>query len=405
MDYSLQNGGDGRSLGSNDPPRTAPHSPDNPMSLLTPLIAFHLRQAIPQADGDVADFVGRRLAQPAGPLAAALDYAAGRAWRALAVALAPARFLGLVRAAGAADAVWIEDQLRRFMDQATGRFGDLSEKERAACLAEWLRAQEQGRIAVDDAAGEELSQRTAAHARRDDPAGLAEGAGRAEALVADALAADQPRLARLLRAQAGDPPLLAAAFAYFFRREVESNEDLSGELMCDGLRRLSAPLAGPLAGLGQALARLGSRFDGLVAQLLEDAAAKAVPAQLADRPSPFVALRGIRKGAGGERRSVGDSAAAGSRPSAYLVSPSGVTSPLRPAPRSLRGPARPSSTPSACSSSGSRPANSSWAVRPRRRSATPTRRLGASGFPAAFFSAPMSSRAASSPPSCATRIT
>ncbi len=209
------------------------------------------------------------------------------------------------------------------------RFGDLSEKERAACLAEWRQAREQGRIGLDDAALEDLERRTASHAHREEPAGLTAAAGRAEKLVADALAAERPRLARLLRDQAGDPPLLAAAFAYFFRREIESNEDSSGELMCDSLRRLSAPLAGVLGGLGQALARLGSRFDALVDPLLEPCATAApASAPLADRPSPFVALRRGRQGAKGERRGAGASTPGAARPSAYLVSPS--ASPLAP---------------------------------------------------------------------------
>ncbi len=209
------------------------------------------------------------------------------------------------------------------------RFGALSETERAACLAEWRQA-EQGRIGLDDAALEDLERRTASHAHREESAELNAAAGRAEKLVADALAAEHPRLAHLLRDQAGDPPLLAAAFAYFFRREVESNEDLSGELMCDSLRRLSAPLAGALGGLGQALARLGSRFDALVDPPLEPCATAApAAAPLADRPSPFVALRRGRQGTKGERRGAGASTPGAARPSAYLVSPSGA-SPLAP---------------------------------------------------------------------------
>ena len=57
-----------------------------------------------EPDDRAADFVARRLAQPAGPLAAALECAAERTWRGLAAAVAGGRLAGLVRQAGAADA-------------------------------------------------------------------------------------------------------------------------------------------------------------------------------------------------------------------------------------------------------------------------------------------------------------
>ena len=345
------------------------------MSLLAPLIAFELRQAVtepPHPDppppggreprktpsplagegrggGDVAAFVARLLAQPAGPLTAALTFAADRTWRGLAVALTPGSAFRRIRADGAADAPWIEDQLRRFADHASGPLREPPEAVRLACLAEWRRVRADGRIGPDGWT-DDLAERTAAH-ERCDPAGLTAAAARTETRFAETLDAECPQLGRLLRGQLGDPPFLAATFAYFFRREVESNEELSSELMCDGLRRLSAPWAGALAGLAQALARLGSRFDALIGPPPDAPPALTLPSPpskggegrvrgLADRPSPFVAVRRSRKeashpGATGSK-SVATAlprGAQGARPSSFLVGAPGVAStPSRPGP-------------------------------------------------------------------------
>jgi formylglycine-generating enzyme required for sulfatase activity/tRNA A-37 threonylcarbamoyl transferase component Bud32 len=91
------------------------------------------------------------------------------------------------------------------------------------------------------------------------------------AAVADALAPDYPRLAQLLRqpAPGGGPPLLAAAFAYFFRREVESSPELARGLTFGSLERLSASQAAAFGKLGAALEALGARFDELLGQVME----------------------------------------------------------------------------------------------------------------------------------------
>ena len=86
--------------------------------------------------------------------------------------------------------------------------------------------------------------------------------------VADALAESYPNLARLLRTPTpAGPPLLAAAFCYFFRREVETDDELAHGLFFDGLRQLSASQAKAFGEVGQALASLGGQFDALFEQL------------------------------------------------------------------------------------------------------------------------------------------
>jgi hypothetical protein len=54
--------------------------------------------------------------------------------------------------------------------------------------------------------------------------------------VADARAEGYPNRARWLRLPTpGGPPLLAAAFGSFFRREGETDDALAHGLLCDGL--------------------------------------------------------------------------------------------------------------------------------------------------------------------------
>ena len=86
--------------------------------------------------------------------------------------------------------------------------------------------------------------------------------------VADALAECYPKLAILLRAPTPTgPPLLAAAFCYFFRREVETDAELARGLTFDGLRQLAARQEAAFGEVGKALAALGRQFDALFEQL------------------------------------------------------------------------------------------------------------------------------------------
>jgi hypothetical protein len=97
---------------------------------------------------------------------------------------------------------------------------------------------------------------------------LVEEARRAVNGVADALAETYPNLARLLRTPTpAGAPLLAAAFCYFFRREVETNDELAHGLFFDGLRQLPASEAKAFGEVGKALEWLGGQFDALLGQL------------------------------------------------------------------------------------------------------------------------------------------
>ena len=83
--------------------------------------------------------------------------------------------------------------------------------------------------------------------------------------IADLLGADYPNLGRLLRQPTpAGPPLLAAAFAYFFRQEVVKDDDLVHELLLDNLRHLTASQGKALGDIGKVLAIVGDHIGELL---------------------------------------------------------------------------------------------------------------------------------------------
>src|ERR1019366_832637 len=70
-----------------------------------------------------------------------------------------------------------------------------------------------------------------------------------------------PNLVRLMRrSEKGGAPLLVVAFSYFFRLEVERDQELANGLFFDGLKQLSASQEIALAGLKQLSASQATAF-------------------------------------------------------------------------------------------------------------------------------------------------
>jgi hypothetical protein len=199
----------------------------------------------------------------------ALARANDRAWQALGVALAGDGFLDQIKVFFASqDDKGVREQVSRFLNGSRLHFEGTPVQFRKACLEEPQRERKAGWLSAQNLPAREMARQTATFRRYADPKGLVDGAEQAAGQVAEQLATDCPKLAELLRQPTpGGRPLLVAAFAYFFRREVETNEELAHGLLFDGLRQLSAAQEQGFAEVGDALATLGERFDQVFEQL------------------------------------------------------------------------------------------------------------------------------------------
>ncbi len=242
------------------------------MSLLTQLIGFGLRQVI----GDSADtvmqvveVVEQQFRDHSRKLPKALESAHNRAWQALGVALAGDGLLDRIKVFFASgDDKGVREQVQLFLKSNAVSFDGTPAAIRQTCLDELKRLRKSGLLSASGGSAAEIARQAAGFKRHTDPQGLIEEARRAVDGVADTLAGGYPNLSRLLRTPTpAGPPLLAAAFCYFFRREVETDDELAHGLFFDGLRQLSASQAKAFGEVGKALAALGGQFDALFEQL------------------------------------------------------------------------------------------------------------------------------------------
>jgi hypothetical protein len=204
------------------------------------LVGFGLRQILGDAAGPILDavesanhilnIVKQYFTDHSRALPRALAKANDHAWQALGVALAGDGLLDRVKVFFASgDDKGVREQVSRFLAAKPFAYEGTPADFRRACLNELTRARKAGVLAADRLDARDVARQAADFRRYTDPKGLIDGARQAVAAVADALAADNPRLAHLLRqpTPGGGPPLLAAAFAYFFRRQVEGNDELA----------------------------------------------------------------------------------------------------------------------------------------------------------------------------------
>ncbi|HVS40578.1 MAG TPA: bifunctional serine/threonine-protein kinase/formylglycine-generating enzyme family protein [Gemmataceae bacterium] len=242
------------------------------MSFITQLIAFGLRQVIGDCADDVAQVVGvveRRFRDHSRKLPKALENAHNRAWQALGVALAGDGLVDRIKVFFASgDDKGVREQVQVFVKSDAVSFDGTPAEFRQACLDELKRLRKSGLLSASGGSAADIARQAAGFKRHTDPQGLIEESRRAVDGVADALAGAYPNLSRLLRTPTpSGPPLLAAAFCYFFRREVETDDELAHGLFFDGLRQLSASQAKAFGEVGKALAALGGQFDALFEQL------------------------------------------------------------------------------------------------------------------------------------------
>ena len=251
------------------------------MALISKLIGFGVSQVIGTVAGDgagelagstvgsVIKLVERHFTDHSQTLPKALAKANDRAWQALSIALAGDGFLDQVKLFFASgDDKGIREQVRLFLQDKNIRFAGSSADFRKQCLVELKKARQLGLLSADKLSPREVAQQAANFQRYSDLKGLEDGANQVMAQIADGFEAEFPNLGKLLRQRpAGGPPLLVAAFAYFFRREVETDEELAHGLFFDGLRQLSASQAKAFGEVNKALTGLGEQFERVFGQL------------------------------------------------------------------------------------------------------------------------------------------
>lgn len=239
------------------------------MSLFNSLLGFGLRQVLGDGVGNVVESVQQRFRDHSRALPDALARAQDRAWQSLGVALAGDGLLDRVKVFFASgDDRGVRAQVQMFLQDNAFTFTGTPDNLRRSCLDELKRLRKSGLLSGHALNAEEVGQQTAGFQRDTDQASLIAQTQRAIAGVADALAQDYPNLSRLIRRPTpAGPPLLAAAFCYFFRREVETNEELAHGLFFDSLRQLTVLQERAFGEVSHALTTLGLQFDVLFEQL------------------------------------------------------------------------------------------------------------------------------------------
>jgi tetratricopeptide (TPR) repeat protein len=257
------------------------------MTVVGSLMAFGLRQVVGDCADQVVDYTGqfvpyagpiftavrKRLTDHGQALPAALFRANDRAWQAVGLALAGDGLLDRVMDVFRdGDLKGVRDQIKKFLDQTPTGMESASAGVRLKAAEEWRRLRKSGRLSAESLPPDELANQAAALDRYSDPTQLTAAAHRAAADTAAAVKEQAPHLAQLLTAAPPDGvPLLAVAFAFFFRRELETKAELFRGLASDTLRRVSerqergfAELEESLgAGTGRVLDRLDQLFDAL----------------------------------------------------------------------------------------------------------------------------------------------
>ena len=237
------------------------------------LVCFGVRQVIGVDVADVAAVVERYFTDHSQTLPRALATANDKAWRALGIALAGDGLFDKVKVFFASgDDQGLREQVRRFLNGNRLNFEGTPVQFREACLKDLKKARQDGWLSAQNLSAREIAQQTTTFQRYADSSGLVSGAEQVMSQVADALTAECPNLANLLRQSTpGGPPLLVAAFAYFFRREVEKDGELADGLFLDNLKQLSARPGESLNRLGQEPGHAeAERFDKAFGELAEE---------------------------------------------------------------------------------------------------------------------------------------
>jgi hypothetical protein len=211
------------------------------MSISASLLAFGVRSVFDVSIDDVVRALEGWLTDHSQALPRALVKANDRAWQAVGLALAGDGLFERVKAVFLdGDLKGVRDQIKKFLDNTPTGVEAVRVPIRDRAAEEWQRLRKAKRLSAESVPLALVAQRAATMERYSALAELTLAAHRAVAETAAALRDEAPHLADLLTAApAGGTPLLAAAFGFFFRREVETNPELAHGLTFGFLRQLT----------------------------------------------------------------------------------------------------------------------------------------------------------------------
>jgi tetratricopeptide (TPR) repeat protein len=224
------------------------------------------------AAGDAAvRFLMQRFTDHSQKLTGALQTANQRAWKALEVALGGETLWE--RCLARREDVALRQQLRAFLDQSP--FVKSSAEHAPIfrqALQELRAARSRGLLTGGTLAPEELARRAGAFARFTDPQALVDAEWQVIQDCAGELRESSPKLFQVLTARSRSgrsSSLLTIAVDYYFRREVETDQQLFQGLAFAKLKVLHEAQEKAFAGMTEVLRRQGERVEKLLADVVE----------------------------------------------------------------------------------------------------------------------------------------
>jgi uncharacterized coiled-coil protein SlyX len=243
------------------------------MSLFRQLSLLAVYQVLGDRAESLVLFVSSNFGDHSRKVDAALRTANERAWRCLEVALAGSTWWNACqRLLTPRDEQVLRQHIEKFLaGLPQERLPADAVTFRKRALSELLSARRVGLVPGPDVSGHELADEIRAFARFTDPQKLIRQEYDAIAGMVEVLRREQyETLANYISLRpANGPPLLVQAVRFFFRREIESDEELARGLQHERLEGIDSKLDQGLDGLNQALASHGQRLEQLLGQVTE----------------------------------------------------------------------------------------------------------------------------------------
>jgi tetratricopeptide (TPR) repeat protein len=217
----------------------------------------------------LVDLLADRFTNQSQKLTAALQTANERAWKSLEIALA-------------GDSLWdkcksvltrsedraFRDQVRAFLKVSPlSKVDDAMKPVQQQALQELRAARAKGVLSESNLVPTQLAQEAGALAHFSDPQAVLDAEWKVVQRVAEELRDDYPNLHRVLTVRM-IPNILAVAVRYYFRREIETDEELFRGIVFVKLEALQATQERAFEALGEALSKHGQRLDSMLGDIL-----------------------------------------------------------------------------------------------------------------------------------------